>query len=454
MDEVPEKSAVAPGDGGFFFASIVSFFRPAYWDYQATFQELGLQPVKTKFLNLLAGVFLEVFYYLVLVCVGGLCVVIPSLLRFHFFYVQWRLRWLNFFVWLESRPATVYVLAWVRRLLAWGLSGLPRAGLRRLGLGVLGPCYEGLCLVLFVLACVPRIALVLLQCIFYLALRGRWGILLLVCVFSMGATTLTTVLFSALEFWALYSIDTLAALFWGDIGGSYLGAKLSAGQEGAYYLGASAEWKKTWKGFCGRWILVDLVAKVKALPEGASYLVAWGFYWLVGQLPPQFFYVYGFAYYYIIVGVQYSLEVISPWFTNYFGRLLFGDSHWTTLLGCRAKSFQCLGAVARPVLEGLGQGLEAAAFQAWGLVPKAWESWLFQNDTFLYGRWLWYYSFWDFFNYDVLRQPVERLYRYWPPILKSLALQLCAAAERSLGTTAVLLVERVADVLWLDFSAF
>lgn len=205
--ETPERVAVRHGEGPeSFFSYIVSFFRPSSWgNHGAT--ALEPQRPKNHFLNLLWFFFLEVLYGVAFVLVGGLCLAIPGCLRLRFWCCQWRLRWLNFFVWLEGQPGTAYVRSWVRQVVALGYSRVPREALSSYSTRVLLPCYEGALLGLFVVTLVPRLLWVLLKGVLVLCFRGRWWFLGLGLCFFLGSSLLVQGEYLVVH--SLYALDDL-----------------------------------------------------------------------------------------------------------------------------------------------------------------------------------------------------------------------------------------------------
>lgn len=185
---------------GFFYAYLVSFFRPASWGNHAA-AALEPQRPKNKLLNLLSFFVFQVLYVVTFAFLGGLCLVIPGALRLHFFCLQLRLRFLHFLVWLESQPATAYVASWGRLAVALLYSCFQREFLGSCLSRALVPCYEWALLLLFFVTLVPRIFIVILKCVFYLCLRGRWLVLALGAFFLLGA--------GAVFYGSLYLLETV-----------------------------------------------------------------------------------------------------------------------------------------------------------------------------------------------------------------------------------------------------
>jgi len=183
---------------------VVTFFRPPSAD-NYTAAALEPQRPRNNFWNFLGFWFFQGLYYLTFAIVGALCLVIPGFLRLRFFCIQWRLRWLKAFTWLEAQPAAAYVARWVRYFVACLYSGVPRAAARRLLLRGLRPCYEGLLFLGFLMAFIPLRILLVLKYFFFLLIRGRWLILGLWAVFFFGVHSLCGL--AAEGLWLLITYD-------------------------------------------------------------------------------------------------------------------------------------------------------------------------------------------------------------------------------------------------------
>lgn len=220
-DEVPEKVAVRHGEGpDSWFSYIVSFFRPSSWgNHGAT--ALEKQWPKNHFLNLLWFFVLEVLYGVAFVFLGGLCLAIPAFLRLRFWCCQWRLRWLNFFVWLEGQPGIAYVRSWGRQVVAIGYSQVPREAREALSsysTRVLWPCYEGALLGFLVVTFVVRLLWVLFKVVLGLCFRGRWWFLGLGLFFFLGTSAVVQG-----DYLVAHTLEALDAAT-GDIAWAYVDA--------------------------------------------------------------------------------------------------------------------------------------------------------------------------------------------------------------------------------------
>lgn len=183
--EPPERPSITIELFSDFFSAVVTYFRPASAD---NFTATALEPQRPRnsFLNFLGFCFSQGFYWLIFAIVGGLCFAIPGFLRLRFICIQWRLRWLHAFTWLEALPALAYVARWGRRWVACFYGGVPRIAARRLLVRVLRPCYEGLFFLAFLITFIPLQVLLIVKYFFYLLVRGRWLILGLWAVFFFG----------------------------------------------------------------------------------------------------------------------------------------------------------------------------------------------------------------------------------------------------------------------------
>lgn len=177
-EEIPEKPSIELWHLSDFFSSVVSYFRPVFWD-NYTASALEPQRPRNKFVNLLGFCCFQGFYLVIFALLGGLCLVIPGFLRLRFFCLQLRLRWLQAFTWLEAQPAMASLTSWVRYGVALVYSSIPRRPVRRSLASFLKPCYEVALLFFFFFTFLPRLVLLIVKYFFYLLVRGRWVILAL-----------------------------------------------------------------------------------------------------------------------------------------------------------------------------------------------------------------------------------------------------------------------------------
>jgi hypothetical protein len=103
--------------------------------------------------------------------------------------------------------------------------------------------------------------------------------------------------------------------------------------------------------------------------------------------------------------------------------------------------------------QAFGQALARACLKAFGLLPQAWTDWVLQSPAFIYGRWLFYYSFWDFFNYRIYWKIFVCLWNFGLFHLPSTLLRLSFISIGQPAIDAALgLVEKVLDVFWYDWA--
>lgn len=96
---------------------------------------------------------------------------------------------------------------------------------------------------------------------------------------------------------------------------------------------------------------------------------------------------------------------LYPWYTGRMAELLLGSRRYGELLAFGAQCLEAVRASARACPGALGQGLSQVSqglrglwLMAWGLVPQGFQEALLRQEAVIYGRWLLYYGYWDFFN--------------------------------------------------------